>query len=297
MPLNAKISMETDYIRSVTDCDEHEFFFRSIHLNEMDLLYCGYQKCRPGHKYGPTMRDHFYFHFITSGRGIFCNDHTYSVEAGSGFVGLPYQIAYYEADQADPWTYMWIGAKGQVVTSLLNQIVDLGQMPIITPQDTGELYRIMNSFIFCAQDPSFSSYLEAASLFYALFSILYQSVDRAPGTQKLNRDLKTKDYLDKAREFIQNNYFKHISMLTVANYVGIDPDYLARIFKKEFDVTPVIFLRNLRLGLAHKLLLHTSMPVQEIAVAVGFTDPQYFSRCFTKSRGVSPRELRKNTSL
>ena len=55
------------------------------------------------------------------------------------------------------------------------------------------------------------------------------------------------------------------------------------------------FIRNYRLNLARELLLknkvnHT-MNISEIAYAVGFNDPKYFTRCFTKHFNVTPSSL------
>lgn len=293
MQVDSLITPAEDILKTIPNRDEHEFFFHNAHLQELELLYCGYQKCAPGHRYGPTMRDHFYFHFIVSGKGIVRSDRTYTASAGSGFIGLPHQILYYEADREDPWTYAWIGAKGSIINALVEQSNVLSQYPIITDIDNDRISSIMNGLIYHAQDPSLPSYMNAVSLFFSLVACLSQSTDFLPKVQKRNNNNRTKEYVEKAKQFIQDNYFKHISMTTVANYVGIDEDYLARIFKKELNTTPLVFLCNVRLGLAHKLLLTTSMPIQEIAAAVGFSDPQYFSRCFTKSRGISPRGLRR----
>ena len=47
-----------------------------------------------------------------------------------------------------------------------------------------------------------------------------------------------------------------------------------------------------RIGCACELLERTAMSVTEIALAVGYSDPAYFSRVFQRSEGCSPREYR-----
>ena len=55
------------------------------------------------------------------------------------------------------------------------------------------------------------------------------------------------------------------------------------------------FIRNYRLNLARELLLknkvNRTMNISEIAYAVGFNDPKYFTRCFTKHFNVTPSSL------
>ena len=55
------------------------------------------------------------------------------------------------------------------------------------------------------------------------------------------------------------------------------------------------FIRNYRLNLARELLLRNrethAMNVSEIAYEVGFNDPKYFTRCFTKHFNVTPSSM------
>ena len=50
------------------------------------------------------------------------------------------------------------------------------------------------------------------------------------------------------------------------------------------------FIRNYRLSMARELLANNkaNRNITEIAYSVGFNDPKYFTRCFTKMYGVSP---------
>ena len=55
------------------------------------------------------------------------------------------------------------------------------------------------------------------------------------------------------------------------------------------------FIRNYRLNIARELLLknreNKSMNIAEIAYEVGFNDPKYFTRCFTKYFNTTPSSL------
>ncbi|MCO6488827.1 MAG: helix-turn-helix domain-containing protein, partial [Phaeodactylibacter sp.] len=53
-----------------------------------------------------------------------------------------------------------------------------------------------------------------------------------------------------------------------------------------------LYLRSLRLARAKELLLTTNMNVSEVAYEVGFKDPKYFSRVFSKAYGTPPSELK-----
>ena len=58
-------------------------------------------------------------------------------------------------------------------------------------------------------------------------------------------------------------------------------------------MSPVDFVRHVRMVKAEKMVADTGMTLSEIAYAVGFTDPKYFSRTFKQKTGVTPSEYRR----
>ncbi|WP_077616993.1 response regulator [Bacillus sinesaloumensis] len=105
---------------------------------------------------------------------------------------------------------------------------------------------------------------------------------RANGVQTL---------LLKAKEFLDKNYEKSISLDTVAEQVGISSYYLSKLFKERFQHTIIEYLTNIRLEKAKELLL-SRVSLKEIALSIGYKDPNYFSRVFKKELGMSPSEYR-----
>jgi len=97
-----------------------------------------------------------------------------------------------------------------------------------------------------------------------------------------------------AKEYIDNNYHKSVSLEDVAEQLGISSYYLSKLFKERFQVTFIDYLKNTRLQKAKELLVDGTMPLKEIALTIGYKDPNYFSRIFKKEVGVSPREYRNH---
>ncbi len=60
-------------------------------------------------------------------------------------------------------------------------------------------------------------------------------------------------------------------------------------------MSPVDFLRHVRIQRAEELIKKSSYPVSQIAYSVGFSDPKYFSKCFKKETGMTPSEYREKT--
>ena len=67
---------------------------------------------------------------------------------------------------------------------------------------------------------------------------------------------------------------------------------MARLFKSSVGLTPMAYVKKLRLEKAAELLASTDMNITETAEKCGFDDPNYFARLFKKSFGKTPREFK-----
>lgn len=94
-------------------------------------------------------------------------------------------------------------------------------------------------------------------------------------------------------EFIEQNYHQPITLNDVAEAVGYSPAYLTHLVKRRTQLTIVNWILERRMLEARSLLMKTNKSVTEIAMAVGFTDPYYFSRRFSQSHKISPKSWRQ----
>ncbi len=98
--------------------------------------------------------------------------------------------------------------------------------------------------------------------------------------------------LRKLRNYIAENYDKDLTVQFLSDQFDANPDYLGKVFKKEFGETISECLNDARIKGAVDLLLHTDKSVQEIAFQVGFYDQTYFSTVFKKIMGIAPSQFR-----
>jgi AraC-like DNA-binding protein/ActR/RegA family two-component response regulator len=103
--------------------------------------------------------------------------------------------------------------------------------------------------------------------------------------------------LQAAIAHIAKNFLRPIPESEVALLCNMSPSRFCREFKAAFQVTFVEYLANYRMEQAKRLLGNPSMPVADVAAAVGFNDPSYFTRVFRRQEGVSPSEYRAATVL
>ena len=96
--------------------------------------------------------------------------------------------------------------------------------------------------------------------------------------------------------YIQHNYAGALSRQEIADAVGVNADYLTRIFHRELGISPWDYLNRYRIRGAKTLLRTTRASISTIAMQVGFSDAAYFSRVFNRETGTSPREYREQSS-
>lgn len=82
------------------------------------------------------------------------------------------------------------------------------------------------------------------------------------------------------------------SLDELAKLSGMSRSLFAERFVEAFERPPIDLLRQVRLHRAANLLRSTKLPVQVIAVAVGYTSRSYFTRAFRSAYGADPRSFR-----
>lgn len=99
----------------------------------------------------------------------------------------------------------------------------------------------------------------------------------------------------KAQAFIAEHYAdSNITLHDVAKHVALSNNHFCTVFSQEMGVTFTEYITDVRISRAKELLSTTAMRTSEVAYAVGYNDPRYFSYLFKKNTGLSPRDYRKD---
>ncbi|MGN0729634.1 helix-turn-helix transcriptional regulator [Treponema sp.] len=93
--------------------------------------------------------------------------------------------------------------------------------------------------------------------------------------------------------YMNKNFQRKITRKNLASQVGMDEDYLTRIFRYEMGVGISGYLSHLRLSEAERFLVFTGMKIQDIAKECGFSNSSYFINSYRKKFGISPGAIRK----
>lgn len=101
-------------------------------------------------------------------------------------------------------------------------------------------------------------------------------------------------YIRKTNNFIQENFRQKITMDQIADFVGINKAYLQRQYKKYTGQTILESINTLRVQRATNLLRNTNLPIQQIALQVGFSNKNQLNYEFKKVVGLPPSDYKRS---
>lgn len=101
---------------------------------------------------------------------------------------------------------------------------------------------------------------------------------------------KNIDVVEKVKKYIETNYMNEISLDTLAQYVSLSSFYLSRIFSKTENIHIREYIIKIRMEKAKNMLQEKNIPIKKIAMDVGYTDVNYFSKAFKKYEKMSPKQ-------
>lgn len=127
----------------------------------------------------------------------------------------------------------------------------------------------------------------AASLFVQAISIIVRCHEH------INTPPLLLSRIEQTLDFIETHHNEVISLDQLARLAHMSRSSYQRSFRKLMNTSPIDYLVNLRIREASSLLLcRPELNITEIAMQVGFSDSNYFSRMFRKIMGHTPRGFR-----
>ncbi|MEI7024799.1 AraC family transcriptional regulator [Paenibacillus sp. y28] len=270
-------------------------------------ITCGFFFMQPGQKH-LNRRNIGVFDLLVVTSGCLYmmeDDRKYEVAAGQALILRPDQHHYsYESCRTETgcfWLHFQTGGKWgttqnaaavpqtdpnginaftvQTFTILLPQFIQLSQPALV--------YEKLNQLVALEQNAHNNwARWKHQLIFQQILELLNASLD-------LHTVLPAVNVADQAAAYLRMHYKEDITVKTLGEALNFHPVYIARCMQKELGCSPVEYLMRYRIEQAKLLLLQTDLPIALIGENVGFHLTSYFSSCFTKIEGLSPRAYRR----
>lgn len=99
-------------------------------------------------------------------------------------------------------------------------------------------------------------------------------------------------YCKKITAYIDENYMNtELTVSSIAEHFQLNASYMGSIFKNVRDQSILQYITKVRMDAAKRLLATGEHLVSDVASSIGFSDVFYFSKCFKKNFGCSPKEF------
>lgn len=171
-----------------------------------------------------------------------------------------------------------------------------------------ELKKQMNHFVYAilARNPSFIpvistekftefdifEHIAAAESLSILQRTMFLSINHLIESVLNSMNDKDDYVIQKAKEYIHNNYQDNLSLNDVAAHVFLNGNYFSTLFKQKTGITFRDYLRNYRIEKAKQLLSTTHLKIYEVGLQVGYNEQSHFVRAFKSVTGQTPGEYR-----
>lgn len=196
----------------------------------------------------------------------------------------------YGTSESEPWSIHWLHLTGTHVDYLINQVfndIDVFDVDAVSVATLRQLFQeCYDLFLggFVLQRLIYLSQI----CHYLLGCIFFNNRSFSP-TLRSSRFHN----LEPTMTFLHQSINKPLTLKAIADHAGLSISHFSYLFKQQTNYSPMDYFIHLKMQHACTLLTLTDKIVRDIGQAVGYEDPYYFSRIFTKIIGKSPTTFRQ----
>lgn len=161
----------------------------------------------------------------------------------------------------------------------------------LTRQEYVQFYHLLLPLVaeFEQQNENKERYME--DILECIFILLLRKVKLA-GSDEPSRN----SHVSKAVSYLEIHFRESPDLDTVADFVGLNKNYLCSLFHKETGKTMIRYMNDLKLSFGRKMLAATDLTVNEICYKCGFSSFSTFMHEFKKRYGKTPMQYRKENA-
>lgn len=234
------------------------------------------------------------------GEGVFHDQgHVYRLEPGMLFLARPGAIHCIKNKSDDLmflswWCFTW-SDEGKTTSGDLAMREFCRSSRVVFPR-ADQATALWSALRSCAKAPRSGSREQARHIASALLLSLAQSLSDLEVSPQAGRDPSLRAARTALR-YIEDNLNRPLLVEEIARHVSLSERHLTRLVRQLTGVSPTEYILTARLDRARALLLGTRDPIKAVSVQVGYADPAYFARLFTKRIGMPPSQFRDQGPL
>lgn len=190
----------------------------------------------------------------------------------------------YMASKSSPWSIYWLhfgGERAHCFSGFYSRVIPI--KPCISSR-IDDRVKLFNEIITALELGFSNENIEFANLCLNSLLATFFYVE----TFRSVRGVRSTDPVDKAIFYMQENLNSSLKIKDIAGYVQFSESHLSRLFRNKTGSSPLDYFIGLKMQEAIRLLTNKNLKIKEVAFALGYDDPFYFSRIFTRHMGSSP---------
>lgn len=226
---------------------------------------------------------------VLSGAGELSYDgQNYQLHSGD-CVFIDCRKAYSHSTSDNLWSLQWCHFYAPSLPAVYEKYKERGGRPLFHPENIDLFTGLLSDLYNLA---AMSDYIRDMRINEKLGTLLTLLMEQSWHPECMTVSRKRMELIE-IKKHLDEHYAEKITLDDLAKRFFINKFYLSKIFKETYGTTVNNYLISKRITRAKQLLRFTDMTVDEIGVAVGMGDANYFSRMFRKVEGSSPSEYRK----
>lgn len=259
-------------------------------LKNLELLHATYIT----HRFVPHTHEGFAIGVIQRGVEVFdYRKQTHTATSGNIVVINPGESHTGHAGQPEGWTYRMLYPDAHILQEAAAAVAghqrDIPFFPDPVLQDD-VLTRLLLNLHRMLQDPAASILARESYLLWVMTQLVTRHADDRPVMPDTQSEPAR---VRRLCDFLEHHYATNVTLTQLSSLVNLSPFHLLRVFHHSMGVSPHVYLTQIRIRQAKKLLL-AGVPLVDVAQQTGFADQSHFTKRFKRITGVTPAQYRKN---